>query len=222
MPGPTGTPMTEAEWLTCTDAPQALTLYKPRASARKLRLYACARCRARPALMAGELSRLAVETSEQFADELISEDALKKAIRAARIENHQRNREVGDEHGLVVSSADETLLAFATGVHCSTLRFYLHRSFVRLEPATELFLLRDIFGNPFRPLALDPAWRTFNVVALARGMYESRDFSAMPILADALQDAGCEDEEILGHCRGPGPHVRGCWPVDLILAHEAG
>jgi hypothetical protein len=78
-------------------------------------------------------------------------------------------------------------------------------------------LLRDIFGNPFRPVAFDPSWRTSTAVALASQMYESREFSAMPILADALQDAGCEDADILGHCRGPGPHVRGCWVVDLVL-----
>ena len=78
-------------------------------------------------------------------------------------------------------------------------------------------ILRDIFGNPFRPVSFAPAWRTDTAVSLARQMYESRDFSAMPILADALQDAGCTDEEVLGHCRGPGPHVRGCWVVDLLL-----
>ena len=78
-------------------------------------------------------------------------------------------------------------------------------------------LLRDIFGNPFRPVAFSPEWRTDTAVTLARQMYESRDFSAMPILADALQDAGCDNEEVLAHCRGPGPHVRGCWVVDLVL-----
>jgi hypothetical protein len=76
---------------------------------------------------------------------------------------------------------------------------------------------RDIFGNPFRPVAFEPDWRTGTVVSLARGMYDSRDFSPMPILADALQDAGCEHADILAHCRGDGPHVRGCWVVDLVL-----
>ncbi len=105
-------------------------------------------------------------------------------------------------------------------------------------------LLRDIVGNPFRPVVYDPNWLTTDVVAIARGMYESRDFSPMPLLADALQDAGCENEDILNHCRSArdfspfslmgniiqdaqedvlnhsrfaGPHVRGCWVVDLIL-----
>ncbi|WP_232069539.1 hypothetical protein [Gemmata massiliana] len=81
-------------------------------------------------------------------------------------------------------------------------------------------LLRDIFGNPFRPVAPFPSWRTPTVVALTAQMYESRDFGAMPILADALQDAGCDSADVLDHCRGPGPHVRGCWVVDLVLGRE--
>ena len=67
------------------------------------------------------------------------------------------------------------------------------------------------------PSPSPPAWRTDTALSLARQMYESRDFSAMPILADALQDAGCDSDDILNHCRGPGPHVRGCWVVDLVL-----
>jgi hypothetical protein len=66
----------------------------------------------------------------------------------------------------------------------------------------------------------DTIWVTPTVVALASQMYESRDFTAMPILADALQDAGCDSTDILGHCRGPGPHARGCWVVDLVLGKE--
>ncbi len=79
-------------------------------------------------------------------------------------------------------------------------------------------LVEDIFGNPFHPVSFDPAWGTDTVVAIAQGMYESRDFSAMPILADALQDAGCEKAAILTHCRDASQsHVRGCWVVDLVL-----
>ena len=78
--------------------------------------------------------------------------------------------------------------------------------------------IRDIFGNPFRPVVADPAWRTDTAVSLARQMYESREFGAMPILADALQDAGCENTDILNHCRDTAQgHVRGCWVVDLVL-----
>jgi len=78
--------------------------------------------------------------------------------------------------------------------------------------------LRDIFGNPFRPVTFAPEWRTDTALSLARQMYESRDFSLMPILADALQDADCDNEDILNHCRDTdATHVRGCWVVDLVL-----
>jgi hypothetical protein len=87
----------------------------------------------------------------------------------------------------------------------------------RAESAEQAELLRDIVGNPLRPFAFDCAWRTDTAVAVARQMYESRDFGAMPILADALQDAGCEDEQVLNHCREPRAHVRGCWVCDLVL-----
>ena len=78
--------------------------------------------------------------------------------------------------------------------------------------------LRDVVGNPFRPVAFSSEWRTDTTVALARQMYESRDFSAMPILADALQDAGCDNTDVLNHCRdADATHVRGCWVVDMVL-----
>jgi hypothetical protein len=77
--------------------------------------------------------------------------------------------------------------------------------------------IRDIFGNPFRPVEFKSAWRTSTAALLARGMYESRDFSAMPILADALQDAGCTDDVIREHCQQPDQHVHGCWVIDLVL-----
>ncbi len=83
------------------------------------------------------------------------------------------------------------------------------------------WLLRDIFGNPFRPVPFSPKWATDTAVSLARTMYESRDFSAMPILADAFQDAGCDSEDILNHCRDVNAtHVRGCWVVDRVLGKE--
>jgi hypothetical protein len=81
-------------------------------------------------------------------------------------------------------------------------------------------LLREVVGNPFRPVAFRPDWRTSDALALATQMHESRDFGAMPILADALQDAGCDSEDVLSHCRDGGPHVRDCWVVDLILGKE--
>jgi hypothetical protein len=86
------------------------------------------------------------------------------------------------------------------------------------EYAAQAALLRDIFGNPFRPVSLDPAWLTSDVLLLARGIYEERAFDRMPILADALQDAGCGNDNVLNHCRdASATHVRGCWVVDLLL-----
>jgi hypothetical protein len=81
-------------------------------------------------------------------------------------------------------------------------------------------LLRDIFGNPFRPVTVDPAWRTSNVSAIAQRIYDERRFADLPILADALEDAGCTIGAMLTHCREPGEHVRGCWVVDLVLGKE--
>jgi hypothetical protein len=86
------------------------------------------------------------------------------------------------------------------------------------EAVIQLMYAYDIFGNPFRPISFDSAWQTGTAVALAQTMYDVRDFVAMPILADALEDAGCEVPDILYHCRDPkGVHVRGCWVIDLVL-----
>jgi hypothetical protein len=94
--------------------------------------------------------------------------------------------------------------------------------------AEQVQLLRCIFGPlPFRPVPLDPAlltWHDGTIPALAQAIYDNRqlpsghlDTILMAILADALEDAGCDDNDIIGHCRGPGPHVRGCWVIDLLL-----
>jgi hypothetical protein len=88
------------------------------------------------------------------------------------------------------------------------------------EEVRQAELLRDIFGNPFRPVAFDPRWRSADAVGLARGLYEERAFDRLPLLVDALMDAGCADEQVIGHCRGEGPHVRGCWVVDLVLGKD--
>jgi hypothetical protein len=93
---------------------------------------------------------------------------------------------------------------------------YYSRSFSKAAS-----LLRDVFGNPFRPAAIDPAWLTSTLVALARGIYDDRAFDRMPILGDALEDAGCDNADILAHCRDANAtHVRGCWVVDLVLGKE--
>ena len=85
------------------------------------------------------------------------------------------------------------------------------------ESAAQADLVRCIIPSPFRPVAFDPDWQTAAAVALARTLYESRDFATAPVLADALEDAGCADPAVLDHLRGPGPHARGCWVVDEVL-----
>ena len=85
------------------------------------------------------------------------------------------------------------------------------------EALQQCNLLREIFGNPFHPVTTDPIWLTPTVTAMAQAMYEDRNFTAMPILGDALEEAGCDNEDILQHCRDMTGHVRGCWLVDLVL-----
>jgi hypothetical protein len=88
------------------------------------------------------------------------------------------------------------------------------------ESQAQVALLRDIFGNPFHPVKDVGAWRPESVVGVAMAIYTDERFDDLPILGDALEEAGCSEGEVLAHCRAPGPHVRGCWPVDLLLAKE--
>jgi hypothetical protein len=101
------------------------------------------------------------------------------------------------------------------------LLFQHHPTALREAPRPYLSaIVRDIFGNPFRPVAVDRAWLTPTVTSLAQAIYDDRAFDRLPILADALEDAGCTDHDILAHCRGGGEHVRGCRVVDLLLGKE--
>jgi hypothetical protein len=85
------------------------------------------------------------------------------------------------------------------------------------ELQAQATLLRDIFGNPFRPVTTDTSWLTAKARKLAQSIYSRRRFQDTPRLADALEEARCTNREILEHCRRPGPHVRGCWVIDLVL-----
>jgi hypothetical protein len=94
----------------------------------------------------------------------------------------------------------------------------LSESIRMAEPNLRSPEVRDLI--PPHPLSIDPAWLRWNggtVAVIARRIYEERAFRDLPILADALLEAGCEDADLLGHLRGPGPHVRGCWSVDALL-----
>jgi hypothetical protein len=88
---------------------------------------------------------------------------------------------------------------------------------IRAEEFAQADLVREIFGNVCRPIEFDPSWRSMRAVDLARAIEGSRDFEGMPALGDALEEAGCDHAEILDHCRGPAPHVRGCWVLDAVI-----
>jgi hypothetical protein len=233
--------VTEEEWLGCAD-PVALLrhLSRPRGD-RKLLLYGVACCRGRWDLLTHRYTRGAVEWAERFADgsavrdeeyarlEWNSEGAA-FAAEAARAEDWADDWEAGPGR-LRGRACDAARLPRAEQVVSAA---YLANSLMSLEcvdpydpalsrhrPLLTVPFLRDVFGNPFRPVTFDPSWRSDTAVSLAKGMYDGRDFAAMPILADALQDAGCEDEQVLAHCRDPrGVHVRGCWVVDLVLGRS--
>jgi hypothetical protein len=86
--------------------------------------------------------------------------------------------------------------------------------------ARQCRLLREIFGDPYHPIDVNPAWLTCSVVGVAQGIYAERAFDRMPILGDALEDVGCGEASILAHCRGSDPHVLGCWAIDLLLGKK--
>jgi hypothetical protein len=85
------------------------------------------------------------------------------------------------------------------------------------ECEAQAVLLREMFGNPFRPVTIDPTWLTPKVVDLARQLYEEQGFDRIPDLAQALEEAGCTNKALLEHCRMQEGHVKGCWVVDLLL-----
>lgn len=97
---------------------------------------------------------------------------------------------------------------------------FLRHAAARVEHETHCDLLRCIFGNPFRPVTFAPSWRSETAVSLASGIYEERAFDRLPILADVLEEAGCDNSDVLNHLRGPSPHARGCWVVDGVLGKE--
>lgn len=175
-----------------------------RVSARKYRLFAAACCRAGFDRITNPDCRALVELVERWADD----PALGKDVAAqrARVNAWAQRQRFAMTRWLAIYGA--YCAAAPTGAPAPGF----------LYPRANRALLADIVGPVPRATKFAPAWRTDTAVSLARGMYDSRDFAAMPILADALQDAGCEDEELLAHCRtAKYPHVRGCWVVDLVL-----
>jgi cell wall assembly regulator SMI1/predicted DNA-binding WGR domain protein len=117
-----------------------------------------------------------------------------------------------------VADKDASLVAETVGRQILLLvRHYSDEDEQLRERSVQAALIRDVFGDPFPPSAFDPAWRTPEVAELAASIYDDRAFNRMSALADALEEAGCKDPIILGHCRGAGTHVRGCWVLDSVL-----
>ena len=155
-----------------------------------------------------------VDSAERVWEGQGSRDALVQVVRAAEF---QSGPGVDPEWGLLLADlVDPEPFTAVRGVVGRTQ--YGRAGAKSKFRALQCEIIRDIFGNPFRPTAFSLEWRTDSAVSLAKQMYDSREFGAMPILADALQDAGCDNDDILNHCRDANQvHVRGCWVVDLVL-----
>lgn len=199
--------MTESDWLTSTDLPAMFRCLRSRTSNRKMRLFSCACCRRILGLLS-ECSRQIIVVAERFADGLSSEDERL----AGRQVPSETSADAASRAALARSNeAMEAAAALASAAAGTS------------EELEQTLLLRDVVGNPFYPVEIDRSWlsrKDGTVVKLAEAIYNDRSFDRLPILADALEEAGCMEPAILEHCRGPGPHVRGCWVVDLLLGKE--
>jgi hypothetical protein len=213
----------ERNWQTCVQALSMLQFLHGKASERKLRLFACA-CGRKSRIWRKFSNRRAAEVAARFADG----QATAAELAACRDGLLGCACAEADAYTAAVRSALEAVdIAAMLGLQGINMDWadapYVEKSNRQYaeEQAHQANLLRDIFGPlPFREVPVDPAWRSVNSGAvrdLAQKIYDDRDFAQLPILADALEDAGCSNVEILRHCREAGEHVRGCWVVDLVL-----
>jgi hypothetical protein len=232
--------MTEAEWMACEDPAAMLPLLREKGTARVPMLYSASCLRRVWHLVTDERSRALIESTELFLDGLVSEEeaaCVYDAYESAYLKTELRN-EGGNEIDEAVF--DLAHVRFQDAISCSNHiacavgdissnpddELAWEVAF-KAEKAAQVRLLRDIFGNPFRPVAINPAWQTPTVVALAQAAYDNRTLpggtlepARLAVLADALEEAGCDNGDILKHLRQPGEHVRGCWAVDLLLGKE--
>jgi hypothetical protein len=217
-----------------------LAFLQGKVSDRKLRLFFCACCRRIWSFTLDERSRKAVEVAERFCDGLATEAELlaawNGAREAAQLANSSEARVAWSaawvaEHASSLQLPVNSVLSADALVNATLekqtyrqipmrIASQLSKRMYERETTIEAGLLRDIVGNPFQQVSVNSDWcgcddRT--VAKLAQSIYADRAFDRLPMLADALEDAGCDKADILAHCRGPGPHVRGCWVVDLIL-----
>lgn len=217
--------MNEAEWL-CHDYPLTmLNAVQGRVSDRKLRLFACACARRIWDLLTDPRSREAVYAAELYADGEISFEEMSARHRPARqVSRERKDRDPDDPMQYVLLTASDITCRTGSSAASSAVidaAWQRHKDaahiFADTEHPAQAELLRDIAGYPFRTVHFDPVWRSSTVTALANLIYTERRFDRMPVLADALEEVGCGDPDILAHCRGDGPHARGCWVVDLVL-----
>ena len=199
--------MTDEEW-NGKSSSEMLSEVQPHASSRKLRLFACACCFVFTKGLETDRGNELVRIAESYADDEIQLSQLDDA----RLRWKAKSSSTVDFDDQLYHMVSMLLGQSA------------HKAFWAI-PANALLgakshLLRDIFGNPFNPVTVDPRWLTSNVVDLANAIYSERAFDRMPILSDALMDAGCDDDVIIAHCRSEGPHVRGCWVVDLLTGRK--
>jgi hypothetical protein len=219
--------MTESEWLACTDPEPMLEHLRGKASERKLRLFAVACCYEVWYLLRDKRSKKAATASERYADGLIVVPRMAVVREAARravaewvsAEAVAVGRRFPEEvaHAVTLQDADQA------AVQTADLAARVSEAEAREigcegRKQSQAMLLREIFGNPFRPVGVAPAWLMHAVVGMARTIYAERAFNRLPILSDALEEAGCTDAGVLDHLRSAGPHVRGCWALDLVLA----
>jgi hypothetical protein len=219
--------MTEKDWRESSFPFPMLHYLRGRASDRKLRLFAAVCCRRVVPLLRDPRSHAALAVAERFAEGRATQreraDAQAHALAAYRL----AGRAVGAAKAASVV-ASRSASGAAEGVAWAAARLLaagdgLPYPDERAEWRVQADLLREIVGNPFRPVAVEPRWLAWNdatVPKLAQQVYDGRRWQDFPVLADALEDAGCDDEQVLGHCRRLGGHVRGCWVLDLLLGKE--
>jgi hypothetical protein len=224
--------MTEAEWLASTDPVPMLRWVGGEASARKLRLYGCAWGDSLGDRLTDERSRQAIRTAERFADGRADATELLLACTAAQQAWNEIPEVLGERRvrgNRTLNARRAARRAAAVARDAASPRYTLLTALCHTwgQNAAGRFTLanhlRDLFGNPFRPAAVDPAWLSWQdgaVRRVAETIYEDRCYQRLPVLGDALEDAGCTNADVLGHCREPGRHVRGCWLLDLILSKD--
>jgi hypothetical protein len=211
--------MTEAEWLACDDPETMLAVVREPGRYRKLLLFAIA-CLDHMAEITGfsdaQRARILNLAEARAEGDFVDPEPHITLTVVASMRRSPGERIYLD---LLVTPRQFNVVPIAQHAveKITTCPFPRRRLTYTAERATQAALLREIVGHPFRTAVCDSAWLTSDVLLLANGIYEGKAFDRMPILADALQDAGCENTDILDHCRGPGPHVCGCWVVDLLL-----